>query len=112
MLPATHRLRDATTYRRVLRRGRRRTSATLVAAVLVEPGAADPLVGLIVSRAVGNAVVRNRVKRRLRHLCADRLAGLPPGTRVVLRALPSAGAASSGTLGADLDRCLETLVPA
>ncbi len=75
--------------------------------VLVEPtpGAA-PVVGLIVSRAVGGSVVRNQVKRRLRHLCAERLEGLPDGTQVVLRALPASATASSQQLGADLDRCL------
>jgi ribonuclease P protein component len=45
-------------------------------------------VGFVVSKAVGGAVVRNRVKRRLRHLAADRLADTPAGTRMVVRALP------------------------
>jgi ribonuclease P protein component len=47
-------------------------------------------VGFIVSRSVGNAVARNRVRRRLRHLAADRLASTPAGTNVVVRALPRA----------------------
>ena len=42
------------------------------------------------SKAVGNAVTRNRVKRRLRHLAAPRLAGLPASARIVVRALPIA----------------------
>ena len=75
--------------------------------MLVEPGLdAPPVVGLIVSRAVGGSVVRNQVKRRLRHLSAARLSGLPAGTQVVLRALPAAASASSDRLGGDLDRCL------
>jgi ribonuclease P protein component len=57
-----------------------------------------PQAGFVVSRAVGNAVTRNRVRRRLRHLLAPRLATLPPGTRVVVRALPAAAAASSAQL--------------
>lgn len=112
MLPAAHRLTDATSYRRVLRRGRRRAARTLVVSVLV-PGAeggcaADPTrLGLVVSRAVGGSVERNRVKRRLRHLAASRLGDLPAGTEVVVRALPPACAASSAELGRDLDRCLQ-----
>jgi len=58
-------------------------------------------VGLIVSKAVGNAVTRNRVKRRLRHLAATEVAGTPAGVDVVIRALPAA-ADEEATLGADL----------
>lgn len=44
--------------------------------------------GFVVSKKVGNAVVRNRVKRRLRHLAASM--GTPRQTDVVVRALPPA----------------------
>ncbi|MCW2820166.1 MAG: ribonuclease protein component [Marmoricola sp.] len=71
------------------------------------PRAAEPSrVGFVVSKAVGNAVVRNRVKRRLRHLTLDRLPRLPSGARVVVRALPPAAGSAYADLGADLDRCL------
>ncbi len=63
-------------------------------------------VGLVVSRSVGPAVVRTRVKRRLRHLLRERLSGLPAGGVLVVRAQPSAGTASSAALGRDLDRLL------
>jgi ribonuclease P protein component len=64
-------------------------------------------IGFVVSRAVGNAVVRHRVQRRLRHLFHDRLADLPSGSQVVVRALAPSAAASYAELGADLDRCLQ-----
>ncbi|AHI02197.1 hypothetical protein KALB_8840 [Kutzneria albida DSM 43870] len=66
-------------------------------------------VGFVVSKAVGNSVVRHRVSRRLRHLVADRLAQLPPGTGVVVRALGPAGTATSAELGVDLDAALRKL---
>ena len=44
-------------------------------------------VGFVVPRAVGPAVIRNQVRRRLRHLVRDRLDRLPDGTRLVVRAL-------------------------
>ena len=58
-------------------------------------------VGLVVSKAVGGAVVRNRVKRRLRHLVADELGSTPALRDVVVRALPAA-AGSPSRVGDDL----------
>ena len=71
-----------------------------------DPG--PPVVGLVVSKAVGNAVTRNRVKRRLRALVTARLAAVPDGALLVVRAQPAAADASSGELGRDLDRALAT----
>jgi ribonuclease P protein component len=63
-------------------------------------------VGLVVSKAVGGAVVRNTVKRRLRHLTRERLSLLPGSAVLVVRALPPAASATYAELGADLDRAL------
>ena len=64
----------------------------------------------MVSKAVGSAVVRTRVKRRLRHQVAPQLAALPVGTTVVLRALPPAADSTSAELAEELrtglTRCL------
>ena len=68
-------------------------------------------VGFVVSRAVGGAVVRNRVRRRLRHLVRERLARLPAASVVVVRALPAAADASYDELRADLGRCLDRVAP-
>jgi ribonuclease P protein component len=72
--------------------------------------------GFVVSKAVGNAVVRNRVRRRLRHLVADQLDRLPPGSRVVVRALPGSAVATYDQLGVALrtalDRALDRAEPA
>ena len=67
---------------------------------------AAPRIGFVVSRAIGPAVTRNLVKRRLRHLSRDRLDALPPGSMLVVRALPGAASASYEELGHELDRCL------
>ena len=56
----------------------------------------------MVSRAVGGAVTRNLVKRRLRHLCREHLAGLPDGSLLVVRALPAAAESSYDELARDL----------
>jgi ribonuclease P protein component len=63
-------------------------------------------VGFVTNKAVGNAVVRNRVRRRLRHVMGARLSALPDGALVVVRALPASAGASSAALAADLDCAL------
>ncbi len=65
------------------------------------------VVGFAVSKAVGGAVVRNRVRRRLRAIVAARLESLPAGARVVVRALPSSATASFAQLSADLRAALD-----
>jgi len=67
-------------------------------------------VGFVVSRAVGSAVARNRVRRRLRALVASRLSTLGDGWFVVVRALPPAAAATSAALAADLESALQAVV--
>jgi len=59
-----------------------------------------------VGRAVGTAVTRNRVRRRLRALVAQRSARFQPGLHLV-GASPSAASASFADLGADLDALLD-----
>ncbi|WP_432833511.1 ribonuclease P protein component [Dactylosporangium sp. CA-092794] len=63
--------------------------------------------GFVVSKAVGNAVVRNTVKRRLRHLVRARIADLPAGSTLVVRALPEAAQARYDALEKDLDAALD-----
>ncbi|MER5947462.1 ribonuclease P protein component [Streptomyces sp. cg28] len=118
MLPTEHRLRRREEFATAVRRGRRAGRPLLV--VHLRSGSTDPHVpgesvppsraGFVVSKAVGGAVVRNTVKRRLRHLMRDRVAQLPPGSLVVVRALPGAGDASHAQLARDLDAALQRLL--
>lgn len=62
--------------------------------------------GFIVSKAVGNAVTRNTVRRRLKAVCAEALPDVREGADVVIRALPSAATASFQELRAEVTRCL------
>ena len=122
MLPQQSRMRRAEDFRRVLRTGRRAGGSVLAGHLLLANGShavgcdaavrsGDPAkVGLIVSRAVGSAVVRNRVKRRLRELMRRRLASLPRGCLLVLRAHPAAAGARQADLAADLDLVIGKLL--
>lgn len=64
--------------------------------------------GIVVSKAVGIAVVRNQVKRRLRAGLYE-VGGKLPGGRVVVRAQPLAASADFAALTADLEQCLDRL---
>jgi ribonuclease P protein component len=67
-------------------------------------------VGFVVSRAVGSAVTRNRVKRRLRELIRGYLQSLPGGSLLVVRANAAAAHASQPDLAADLDSVISRLL--
>ncbi len=62
--------------------------------------------GFVVAKSVGNAVVRNRVKRRLRAVVSHRIDQLPDGGRLVVRALPAAAEMESSALATDFERAL------
>ena len=68
--------------------------------------ASGPRFGLIVSKAVGNAVIRHRTSRRLRHVCMTFFDQLDPNIDVCVRALPSSGQASSEQLHKDMSKAL------
>ena len=111
MLNRANRLTSSRLFAPAIRGGRRAGTRTLVLhldASPAEAGEVDPAprVGFVVSKAVGPAVTRNKVKRRLRHLARERLTSLPGSAVLVVRALPAAASASSAELGADLERCL------
>jgi ribonuclease P protein component len=62
--------------------------------------------GFIVSRQVGSAVTRNRVRRRLKAVCAEALPDVRAGADVVIRALPGSATADFAALRDDVVRCL------
>jgi ribonuclease P protein component len=121
MLAAAQRLRRRDEFTTAFRTGRRAGRGAVVVHLTLPsphdldqpasaPGAASATpparAGFVVSKAVGGAVVRNQVKRRLRHLARERLANLPSGSTLVVRALPAAADSSYQRLGLDLDKAI------
>lgn len=104
MLSRGHRMSSSSDFAEVARTGTRAGSTTVVAHLLLsaDDGSTPVQIGFIVNKTVGSAVTRNRVRRRLRHLCRPLVSELHPGTRLVVRALPAAASADSTQLGADL----------
>lgn len=102
-------MRRSADFTAAVRDGSRTGRPRLVVHLLAPTERAEPgpsMAGFVVSKAIGGAVVRNRVKRRLRHLVGSRLAQLPAGSRLVVRALPASAVASATELAQDLDAAL------
>lgn len=111
MLPREHRLTASRDFRAVGRGGARAGGAAIVVSALLRPSPGEVQLlaerssgreeqvgwrcGLIVSKAVGNAVTRHRTARRLRHIILELLREDPsllPGghqSDLVIRALPA-----------------------
>ncbi len=101
-----HRVTRGDDYRRVVRTGRRVGGAFCIThAVLRAPGDSARF-GFIVSKAVGNAVTRNLIRRRMKGIVDRHIARGITGVDVVFRALPRAADASYGDLEAELDRAI------
>ena len=93
------------------RRGSRAGRSLVAGQLLIEADSQRPaLIGFVVSKAVGSAVVRNRVKRRLRHLARRHLGSLPRGSLLIVRANPRAASACQADLAADLDLVIGALL--
>ncbi|GAA1932938.1 ribonuclease P protein component [Nocardioides marmoribigeumensis] len=114
MLSRTSRLTSPADFQTAMRGGRRAGSRSLVVHVAVPEGGPEagepPRVGFVVSRAVGGAVQRNLVKRRLRHLSREVVAELPAGSLLVVRALPPAAESSYAELREDLTRGVQRVL--
>ena len=83
--PAAQRLRSSRQFEAVYSRGTRVHNSTLVLYGLLN-NLGYPRLGITVSRKIGKAVVRNRVKRRIREIFRTRLQASRPGIDLVVNA--------------------------
>jgi ribonuclease P protein component len=109
VLASVHRMRRSGDFVSTVRGGGRHGSPLVVAYAAAHPGD-ERVVGLVVSKMVGNSVVRHRVTRRLRAIMAGHLPAVPRGTGVVVRALPGAASADYQRLLADVTRCVDKAI--
>ncbi|MEO8082243.1 MAG: ribonuclease P protein component [Ardenticatenales bacterium] len=80
------RLRSGDDFRRVRRDGRSRANALVVIVAAPRPDGPDrpTRVGVVAGKRVGDAVVRNRAKRRVRELLRHRYGQLKAGWDIVV----------------------------
>jgi ribonuclease P protein component len=83
VLSRNQRLRRTSDFKAVYTRGRSYVHPALVVHVLKVDGQ-DARIGYSVSKKLGGAVTRNRIKRRLRAACAPLLPSLDRGTDTVI----------------------------
>jgi ribonuclease P protein component len=101
------RLRRAGEFQHVMRQGRRGAGALFIvlAERTAEPGAyRGPRLGITVSRRVGSAVERNRIKRVVREWFRRERGHLEAGVDLVVVARSAAAGRESGELSAALDQ--------
>lgn len=111
MLPKNQRLRLSQDLTATVRSGARtgRRNVVLYARVRSDEPQSDNRFGFIVSKAVGNAVHRNLVKRRMRALAAQ-IPATANGLDFVFRALPGSAETEWNELSQQISTALESVV--
>lgn len=89
MLPRAQRIVTPSEIRHLIRRGKKTAHPLVICYSAPSP---LPRAAVVVSKDVGNAPTRNRVRRRIRHILAAELAAR--SVDVVVRALPPSAGAS------------------
>jgi ribonuclease P protein component len=110
--PKSRRLLRHSDFERVYKQGRRHFAAHITMFYLFRPAeqhAAGLRIGFTVGKALGDAVKRNRIKRRLRE--AVRLTGFPPLVEadVVINPKRSALAAEFNALRGEVERGFQVI---
>jgi ribonuclease P protein component len=104
------RLSRSAEFERVYRHGRSTANRHLVLYSFPNASTQRPRVGLSVSRKVGGAVQRNRLKRLLREAVAHTEGDLRPGQDIVIVARPPAGELADREGLAGVDASLTELI--
>ena len=100
------RIRERSAFTRLAREGRRTRAGVLWCTYIPDPDATPPRVAYALGRAIGPAVVRNRLRRRLRAVMAH--SSLPPGLYLI-GAQPAAAQRSRDELVFDVNHLVASV---
>ena len=90
MLPKKNRLTSTKDFQNVTKTGVRVYSDVAVIYALANPTSQkNSEIGLIVSKVIGNSVVRHKVSRQIRNVVKEMLETIPGNIQIVIRALPA-----------------------
>lgn len=106
MLARANRITAQADFRLLARLGRRTTGKAVVVQCRRGRPGDEARFGFVVSTSVGTAVVRNRVKRRLRAIARLEMVNDLSGLEFVVRALPAAADASWSSLHSEFSTAL------
>jgi len=104
VLPRSARLTSPNDFARATKSGSRASSKFLVVYLYLAATETSVKCGLIINKSVGGSVVRHKVARQIRHRLQAHLPQLPPGSLLVVRALP-------GVVKVDIGGELSRLIP-
>ena len=82
-LPSRLRLKESRDFAVIKAQGQSQSGRYFVLALLRDEGVADFRFGLITGKRLGNAVVRNRLRRQMREIIRANRAALVPGMKFV-----------------------------
>jgi ribonuclease P protein component len=77
------RIQDRSTFQRFRTAARRTRAGELWCAALPDPAGREVRIAYAIGRPVGGAVVRNRLRRRLREIAREHEASIPPGSYLI-----------------------------
>jgi ribonuclease P protein component len=102
------RVRGRASFERIAQTGSRVRAGVLWCTFVLDPLVSPPQVAYAVGRAVGTAVTRNRLRRRLRSLLVQQYPHLPGGLYLI-GATPDAARQSFDELAFDLSRLMDRI---
>ena len=117
-LPRSERVRTRTDFARAQRSGRRAAAGHVVVLQFRRPAPCDgtfespndrPRLGIVASRRIGCAVVRNRAKRCVREWFRRRKHELPRSVDLLVILKPGVAELRAAALGAELDAAVAEL---
>ncbi|MBP9759063.1 ribonuclease P protein component [Candidatus Dojkabacteria bacterium] len=109
MLQQKNRLRKQKEFDRVFEKNRRIKSTNFQLLIHYGKNLLEPKFGIIVSSKIGNAVVRNKTKRRLREIIKANMTKFPINAEYIIITYPQIAKIEFSLLKAEVEKALEAI---